>query len=207
MPNFENLRKQAKQYVRWHRAGYYPVAAQIRAVLPRYRHLTDQQMMAVPFKLRDAQEVVARQSGYASWQALKTGVQQMSETTPSTTSAAVLAAAEPQLFVADVLGACAFYVSKLGFAVVFAYGEPPFCGQVKRDSACLNLRGVTEPVFAGDIREREDLLSASITVGGGAELRGLFLEFQSAGWSSIRRCVMNLGAHGRSSSEIPTATC
>ena len=41
VPNLENLRKQAKLYVRWHREGYYPVAAQIRAVLPRFKDLTD----------------------------------------------------------------------------------------------------------------------------------------------------------------------
>ncbi|HZU33414.1 MAG TPA: VOC family protein, partial [Candidatus Angelobacter sp.] len=33
MPNLENLRKQAKQYLRWHRERYYPVAARIRAAL------------------------------------------------------------------------------------------------------------------------------------------------------------------------------
>ena len=180
MPNIENLRKLAKQYVRWHRAGYFPVAAHIRAVLPKYRHLTDEQVLAEPFKLTDAQEVVARQSGFDSWQALKTGVQQMSETTPSTTSAAVLTTVEPQLFVADVTASCEFYVSRLNFTVVFAYGEPPFYGQVQRDSACLNLRCVTEPVFVGDIREREHLLSASIGVATSAELRALYLEFQSA---------------------------
>ena len=36
MPNLENLRKQAKLYLRWHRDGYHPVAAAIRAMLPRY---------------------------------------------------------------------------------------------------------------------------------------------------------------------------
>jgi hypothetical protein len=77
MPNLENLRKQAKLYVRWHRAGYYPVAAQIRAVLARYRDMTDQQVLAEPFKLSDAQEVIARQTGFDSWQALKTGVQEI----------------------------------------------------------------------------------------------------------------------------------
>ncbi|MEA2258933.1 MAG: hypothetical protein QOJ51_1758, partial [Acidobacteriaceae bacterium] len=41
MPNLENLKKQAKLYLRWHRDRYYPVAAQIRAVLPRFHHLTD----------------------------------------------------------------------------------------------------------------------------------------------------------------------
>ncbi len=50
MPNLENLKKQAKLYLRWHRDGYYPVAAQIRAVLPRFRHLTDQAVLAHNFK-------------------------------------------------------------------------------------------------------------------------------------------------------------
>jgi len=70
MPSLENLKKQAKQYLRWHRDRYYPVAAQIRAVLPRFRHLSDPQILACSFKLSDAQELVARQSGFDSWLAL-----------------------------------------------------------------------------------------------------------------------------------------
>jgi hypothetical protein len=30
MPNLDNLKKQAKQYPRWHPERYYPVAAEIR---------------------------------------------------------------------------------------------------------------------------------------------------------------------------------
>jgi hypothetical protein len=37
MPNLDNLKKQAKQYLRWHRERYHPVAAEIRAALPRFR--------------------------------------------------------------------------------------------------------------------------------------------------------------------------
>ena len=80
MPNLENLRKQAKLYVRWHRDGHHPVAAQIRAVLPRFKDLTDRQILDRDFKLSDAQELVARQSGFESWQALKTGVEAMTDT-------------------------------------------------------------------------------------------------------------------------------
>jgi uncharacterized glyoxalase superfamily protein PhnB len=40
---------------------------------------------------------------------------------------------------------------------------------------------VCEPVFVGDIREREQLLSASITVATAAKIKELFQEFQSAG--------------------------
>jgi len=53
MPNLENLKKQANQYLRWHRERYYPVAAQIRAVLPRFRHLADVQILESGFKLSE----------------------------------------------------------------------------------------------------------------------------------------------------------
>jgi catechol 2,3-dioxygenase-like lactoylglutathione lyase family enzyme len=181
MPNLENLRKQAKLYVRWHRDGHHPVAAQIRAVLPRFKDLTDRQILDCDFKLSDAQELVARQSGFDSWQALKTGVQAMTDTTHAIAAKPELTQVEAQLFVADIKASCAFFTSKLGFEVVFTYGEPSFYGQVKRDNARLNLRLVCEPVFVGDIREREQLLAASMTVGSAAEIRQLFLQYQSAG--------------------------
>ncbi|TJV62008.1 MAG: VOC family protein, partial [Mesorhizobium sp.] len=77
MPNLENLKKQAKQYLRWHRERYYPVAAEIRAALPRFQHLDDNQVLEANFKLSDAQELIARQSGFEGWQALKTGAPAM----------------------------------------------------------------------------------------------------------------------------------
>jgi catechol 2,3-dioxygenase-like lactoylglutathione lyase family enzyme len=94
---------------------------------------------------------------------------------------AVLTAAEPQLFVADIAASCDFFVEKLGFAVVFTYGEPPFYGQVKRDGAALNLRCVDRPVIDGALRDREHLLSAAITVATAEDLRRLYAEFRSAG--------------------------
>ncbi len=182
MPNLENLRKQAKLYVRWHRDGYYPVAAQIRAVLPRFRDLTDRQVLEREFRLGDAQELVARQSGFESWQALKAGVQAMPAIARTTTTATPeLTEVEAQLFVANIKASCDFFTGKLGFTIVFVYGEPPFYGQVKRGQARLNLRMVCEPVFVGDIREREQLLAASMTVDSAAEIRQLFVDYQAAG--------------------------
>ncbi len=102
---------------------------------------------------------------------------------PETTAAPndlVLSSTEAQLYVADVEASCAFFTSKLGFAVAFAYGDPPFYGQVHRDNARLNLRMISEPVFAGDVREREHLLSASITVTTASQIKALFDELQSA---------------------------
>jgi catechol 2,3-dioxygenase-like lactoylglutathione lyase family enzyme len=180
MPNLENLKKQAKLYVRWHRDRRHPVAAQIRSVLPRFKDLTDREILDRDFKLSDAQELVARQSGFETWQALKQGVQAMPTTVPAA-SAPRLSAVEAQLFVTDMKAACAFFTEKLGFSVEFSYGEPPFYAQVKRDKARLNLRLVHEPVFVGDVREREQLLAASMTVDSAAETKQLFLHYQAMG--------------------------
>jgi uncharacterized glyoxalase superfamily protein PhnB len=156
------------------------VAAQIRATLPRFEHLTDREVLEESFKLSDAQELVAHQHGFESWPALKTGVHVTTDNTTFTAPAG-LGAVEAQLFVADLDVACEFYVAKLGFAVAFTYGEPAFYGQVRRDRVGLNLRHVDEAVFVGDIREREHLLSASISLGSSAETRQLYLEYQTAG--------------------------
>ena len=105
----------------------------------------------------------------------------------------ILHSIEAQLFVANIKSSCDFYTNKLGFAVEFVYGDPPYYGQVSRDNVRLNLRLVCEPVFAGDIRKREQLLSASITVAGANEIKLLFLSYQAAGVSSIRHLRRNHG--------------
>jgi len=183
MPNIENLKKQAKQYLRWHRERYYPVAAQIRAALPRFRNVGDVQILESSFKLADAQELVARQMGFDGWQALKSGADAMTDEPRQATPRPVLTAIEAQLFVADIKKSCDFYTKKLGFAVEFIYGDPPYYGQVVRDNARLNLRLVCEPVFVADVRKREHLLSASITVATPNEIKQLFLSYQAAGVS------------------------
>jgi uncharacterized glyoxalase superfamily protein PhnB len=96
-------------------------------------------------------------------------------------AAAALIAAEPQLFVADVVASCEYFTSKLRFEVAFVYGEPPFYAQMKRDGARINLRHVDRPVIDPVLRDRETLLSASITVATSGEITDLFIEFQSAG--------------------------
>lgn len=93
----------------------------------------------------------------------------------------VLASTSAQLFVSDIQVSCSFFTDKLGFTIDFIYGEPPFYGQVIRDKARLALRLVCEPVFVGDIREREHLRSASITVDTADEIKQLFLDFQANG--------------------------
>jgi uncharacterized glyoxalase superfamily protein PhnB len=159
MPDLENLRKQAKLILRWHRQRHYPVAAKIRELLPRFLNKTDAEILGANFKLSDAQEMVARQHGFDSWQALRTGLSTTSRNMKPSLSKATIVGAEPQLFVADMTRSCEFFCKKLGFSLVFSYGSPPYYAQVSR----------------------EELLSASMTVATADEIKMLFLEFQSAG--------------------------
>jgi catechol 2,3-dioxygenase-like lactoylglutathione lyase family enzyme len=181
MPNLENLKKQAKLILRWHREGHYPVAAQIRGHLPRFLNMPDSEILAASFKLSDSQELVARQQGFDSWQALKTGLSTTQRKVKSAPSKATIVAAEPQLLVTDIERSCEFFREKLGFSLVFSYGKPPYNAQVGRDAGHLNLRCVERPVIESTVREREELLSASMTVATVDEIKLLFLEFQSAG--------------------------
>ena len=100
----------------------------------------------------------------------------MSQDTKST-----LTSVAPQLFVADMNTSCDFFTRKLGFSVDFKYGDPPFYGQVSRDNARIALRQFDEPIFVAGIRQREDLLSASITVATAEEIRKLFAGYESQG--------------------------
>jgi len=93
----------------------------------------------------------------------------------------VLIAAEPQLFVADIKASCDFFTQRLGFAIVFVYGEPPFYAQVKRDRGLLNLKHMDRPVIDPELRDRESLLSADMGLETHEEIQQLFLEFQAAG--------------------------
>lgn len=87
-------------------------------------------------------------------------------------------AAEPQLYVRDIVASSAFYSRMLGFSVAFLYGDPPFYGQVVRGGARLNLRQVDVPVFDPVRRDAEQLLAASIALD---DASALFREYQGAG--------------------------
>ena len=91
-----------------------------------------------------------------------------------------LLAAVPQLFVSDIAASCAFFTDKLGFAVAFVYGEPPFYAQVKRGGAQIALRHVDRPVLdkiSTAMSSDVDMLAASITVD---DVQALYAEFQGA---------------------------
>lgn len=174
MDELENLRKRAKHLVRQHRTGVYAVAARLRLALPRFAGLTDREVLAAGFALHEAQEVVASEPGFASWSDLKENPPMSVTHTPELR----LQRANAQVFVTDFQRAITFYRTLLGFDIVFTYGEPPFYGEVRRGDASFNVRHVDESPFVGDVREREQLLSASIAT---TNAKDLFLEFQAAG--------------------------
>jgi catechol 2,3-dioxygenase-like lactoylglutathione lyase family enzyme len=105
----------------------------------------------------------------------------MPEHADQTQSKPVIVATAAELFVSDINASCEFFTQKLGFAIVFVYGEPPFYAQVKRDRGLLNLKHMDRPVIDPDLRDRESLLSADMGLDTHEEIKQLFLEFQAAG--------------------------
>jgi catechol 2,3-dioxygenase-like lactoylglutathione lyase family enzyme len=177
MPQIETLKKQAKQLVRWRRDGVWTVAERIRAGLPKRAHLTDREIMARPFPLAEAQELIAREHGFATWAELAAHVADLPDPPPRPRDLD-LGASEPTLFVADFAASLAFFERQLGFAPVFTYGKPPFFGQVRRDAALINLRYVEGAIFVGDVRAREHLIQVNIAA---PNLKALYAEYQAAG--------------------------
>jgi catechol 2,3-dioxygenase-like lactoylglutathione lyase family enzyme len=175
----EPYRKLAKQLVRWHRAGNYSIGGRIRG-LPRYRTLTDEEALKLKFPLSEAQEIVAREAGFESWAKLKahvegSPVERVSRAEPAKPT---IKAAIPVLFVSSVTASAEFFRDKLGFAVDFLHGHPAFYGGVSRNGVTLHLRFVHEPVIAQDVREKEELLAAFVTV---ESVKALFDEYKKAG--------------------------
>jgi catechol 2,3-dioxygenase-like lactoylglutathione lyase family enzyme len=175
MADLENLRKQAKQIVRWHRQRHFPVAHLIREYLPRFASMDDATILEGSFQLADAQELVARRAGLQSWSELLQ-TSRADQSPNALGDAPELTAVEPQLYVRDLAGSIAYY-GRMGFELAFTYGEPPFYCQVRRDRVALNLRLVPEPVADASRVSREDLLSASVIA---SNVKQLFLEFRGA---------------------------
>ncbi len=100
---------------------------------------------------------------------------------PKPATIPTISATAAQLFVTDIKTSCDFFVEKLGFSIVFMYGEPPFYAQVRRDRGLINLRHLDRPVIDPALRDRESLLSADLGLDTPEAIKQLFLEFQSRG--------------------------
>jgi len=67
--------------------------------------------------------------GFDGGQALKSGADAMTDEPRQTTPRPILSSISSQLFVANIKSSCDFYTKKLGFAVEFIYGDPPYYGR------------------------------------------------------------------------------
>jgi len=76
-PHLEHLRRQAKALLAQLKDGTPPAAQAFIDHLPEARQMRADAVRAAGFRLADAQSVVARQSGFASWPALTRHVQQL----------------------------------------------------------------------------------------------------------------------------------
>lgn len=175
MPKLETLKKQAKQLVRWHRDGVWTVAPRIRDGLPKCAALSDQQILERPFPLAEAQELLAREAGLATWAELIAAAEP--ETPPVPMDGEDLGQAEPTLFVTDFPRALAFFQEKLGFGVAFTYGEPAFFGVVQRGGARIGLRHVDAPVYVDGLQAQWHLIPVTIAA---PNLKRLYAEYQAA---------------------------
>jgi catechol 2,3-dioxygenase-like lactoylglutathione lyase family enzyme len=180
--NLDNLRKQAKQYVRWHRERHGTVAEVIRNALPRYAELSDSQIFKEEFRLADAQELVARREGFQDWESLVAAARDPAVPadgpTPGAGESPRVLVARPFVFVRDVRAACAYYVDALGFTLAFDYGSPPFYAEVERDGVRLCVRHTDGPIVDQARAKREDVILASFEV---TDAKALYLELQSTG--------------------------
>ena len=177
MSRLDIYRKQAKQLVRWHREGNHSIGGRIRG-LARYQTLTDREALALEFPLREAQEIIALEAGYASWAAFKVAMANEPAQTSSTSPALRLTRAVPVISVASVEAAAGFFKNTLGFSIDFLHGEPPFYGSVSRDGACVHLKFVHEPVLAVGAEDRDGFIVAFIQV---ENVKALYAEYLTAG--------------------------
>lgn len=184
MPTLETFKKQAKLLVRWHRDGNYSIGGRIRQ-LPRYRNVTDREALAMKFPLGEAQEIIALEAGFAGWADLKAATAEAVPTQDRPEpSDAIVAAAKPVLFVADVDVSAKFYRDCLGFDIDFLHGHPPFYGSVSWEGATLHLKFVHEPVFAAGAVQREGLIMAYIEA---PNVKQLYAEYVDAGVEIVQK--------------------
>jgi catechol 2,3-dioxygenase-like lactoylglutathione lyase family enzyme len=171
-PSLQNLKKRAKLVLRQHVSGHVPVAERIRRGLPAFTGRTDREVLDAQFTLSQAQELIAREVGFSDWAQLKRGIEATPVARPE------ILGVHPQIFVTDMRRAVHFYQDELGFSVEYLYGEPPYYGLVVRDAAGLNLRHVDQLPVDARLRDREDLLAATIIL---RNAKALFVEFKESG--------------------------
>ena len=89
-PSLEHLKSQAKQLLKAHKEGSLDTFQRIRSFFPKLSDATDVEIQSATFSLQDAQLVIAREYGFASWTRLKEEVLHRERDTASTPAKDVL---------------------------------------------------------------------------------------------------------------------
>jgi len=180
MPTIETYRRRARLLLRWHREQDYSIGERVRQ-LERYRGLLDTEVLTLELSPELAQEIVASEAGYPGWAELESavgGLPEAPELLSGPASPPLLKNVIPILLVRNVEACAAFFEQKLGFAIDFLHGLPPFYGSVSRDGVCLHIRYVEQPLFSQMAAREKSLICASIEV---SNVQGLFEEFKARG--------------------------
>ena len=75
-PSLEQLRKQAKDFLKAYRSGEPSAVVRLRDSLPRHFRNSRHRVNRPPLSLRDAQQVVAIEHGFSDWSRLRTSIQE-----------------------------------------------------------------------------------------------------------------------------------
>lgn len=70
-PNLEQLKKRAKDLLRAYRDRQPTALTRLRASLPRYSQLSDDDLLELSLSLRDAQRVIAKEHGFEDWLSMR----------------------------------------------------------------------------------------------------------------------------------------
>jgi hypothetical protein len=70
-PSLDHLKKQAKDLLDAHQRGDEEALARIRAAVPSFAGMSDEELARAPFALHDAQSAIAREYGLKSWSELR----------------------------------------------------------------------------------------------------------------------------------------
>jgi ankyrin repeat protein len=83
-PNLEQYKKQAKDFLKAYRSADVETIRRVKKSHPRFQNLSEPGFEITKFALADAQLVIAREHGFASWPKFATHVQELMRANPST---------------------------------------------------------------------------------------------------------------------------
>ena len=82
-PHLDHLKAQAKDLLDAHQRGEREALERIRAAVPAFARMSDDELARAGFALHDAQSAIAREYGFASWAELRDKVAALSAAAPS----------------------------------------------------------------------------------------------------------------------------